>query len=404
MDVRCEKCQTEYELDESRLKPGGVTVKCTNCGHMFKIRKRTTTNVGLPAVADAARAAIPRREPRAPPTRSPSDDHRRTLADSPTDPNAERQHWMIRLENGEQKTCRELATLQQWIVAGIVTRESLISRSGKTWKRLGDIAELGQYFAIADEARAQARRRSRPASAKEPQRRRCSASAARRRRGTIVRRRRRGARDGNFEGAPDRQLPRAPGSRRRRRRRPARAERRSAPTEVTTRRPVSQPPRRPPTGHSVAAALAGPGASPPVPAGNRRPRRGRRATAQADRVPDGRDAAGSARRQALRDPENEPAFAGRVRDRRRATRRRSTPARCARSTTTTTCCRPQRGSRAGMWIALLALLVIGGAAGAVYMFVFNEEAGGRAGGQAAGRCRRGRDRVADAAVAGAHRR
>ena len=55
MDVRCEKCQTECELDESRLKPGGVTVKCTNCGHMFKIRKRTPTNVGLPAVSDAAR-------------------------------------------------------------------------------------------------------------------------------------------------------------------------------------------------------------------------------------------------------------------------------------------------------------------------------------------------------------
>ena len=51
MDVRCEKCQTEYELDESRLKPGGVTVKCTNCGHMFKIRKRAPTNVGMPAVA-----------------------------------------------------------------------------------------------------------------------------------------------------------------------------------------------------------------------------------------------------------------------------------------------------------------------------------------------------------------
>ncbi|HTL37803.1 MAG TPA: zinc-ribbon domain-containing protein, partial [Kofleriaceae bacterium] len=47
MDVRCEKCQTEYELDESRLKPGGVTVKCTNCGHMFKIRKRANTNVGV---------------------------------------------------------------------------------------------------------------------------------------------------------------------------------------------------------------------------------------------------------------------------------------------------------------------------------------------------------------------
>ena len=35
MDVRCEKCQTEYELDEARLKPSGVTVKCTHCGHLF---------------------------------------------------------------------------------------------------------------------------------------------------------------------------------------------------------------------------------------------------------------------------------------------------------------------------------------------------------------------------------
>src|SRR3954470_11373157 len=49
MDVRCEKCQTEYELDEARLKPGGVTVKCTHCGHTFKVRKRSTTNVGTMA-------------------------------------------------------------------------------------------------------------------------------------------------------------------------------------------------------------------------------------------------------------------------------------------------------------------------------------------------------------------
>ena len=57
MNVRCEKCQTEYELDESRLKPGGVTVKCTTCGHMFKIRKRAPTNVGAPPPDPRARAA-----------------------------------------------------------------------------------------------------------------------------------------------------------------------------------------------------------------------------------------------------------------------------------------------------------------------------------------------------------
>src|SRR6476659_6344787 len=104
MDVRCEKCGTEYELDEARLKPGGVTVKCTNCGHMFKIRKRAPTNVG----------GTP------PPEILP-----------------------------------KLATLQQWIVSGTVTRESMISRTGKTWKRLGYIAELSSFFIVADEARQQ---------------------------------------------------------------------------------------------------------------------------------------------------------------------------------------------------------------------------------------------------------
>ena len=60
MDVRCEQCGTEYELDEARLKPGGVTVKCTGCGHMFKIRKRSNTGVG-PAPAPTAVIAGTRR-------------------------------------------------------------------------------------------------------------------------------------------------------------------------------------------------------------------------------------------------------------------------------------------------------------------------------------------------------
>ena len=122
MDVRCEKCQTEYELDESRLKPGGVTVKCTNCGHMFKIRKRTPTNVGLATVQDAA---PPGPAPTRPQRQSSKNDVPSALSDSPSGPNSERQ-WMVRLENGDQKTWSELATLQQWIVAGIATRESQV--------------------------------------------------------------------------------------------------------------------------------------------------------------------------------------------------------------------------------------------------------------------------------------
>src|SRR5262249_51524832 len=129
MDVRCEKCQTEYELDEARLKPGGVTVKCTNCGHMFKIRKRQPTNVGItspPGVAGgpagatmpsglvghgaaAARARSSSSRP-LPPMARPrgdsllDDDARPTVMTTSNEeaPTTVDRQWLIRLENGEQ--------------------------------------------------------------------------------------------------------------------------------------------------------------------------------------------------------------------------------------------------------------------------------------------------------------
>jgi predicted Zn finger-like uncharacterized protein len=157
MDVRCEKCQTEYELDEARLKPGGVTVKCTNCGHMFKIRKRSTTNVGAhPAVGGERPTTVAKAPTSAQRDAQPAPRDSTAAFDEPTRSHesvGEDRQWLIRLENGEQKSCKELAILQQWIVGGVVTRESLISRTGKTWKRIGDITELAQYFTIADEAR-----------------------------------------------------------------------------------------------------------------------------------------------------------------------------------------------------------------------------------------------------------
>ena len=42
IEVRCAKCDTDYTLDQARIKPTGLTVKCTNCGHTFKIFKPGT--------------------------------------------------------------------------------------------------------------------------------------------------------------------------------------------------------------------------------------------------------------------------------------------------------------------------------------------------------------------------
>ncbi len=35
MILTCEQCRTSYRLDDSRLKPGGSTVRCSNCRHMW---------------------------------------------------------------------------------------------------------------------------------------------------------------------------------------------------------------------------------------------------------------------------------------------------------------------------------------------------------------------------------
>ncbi len=117
MDVRCEKCLTEYELDESKVTAAGVTVKCTNCGNLFKIKRRA--------------GSVP------PPLPAPDDERM----------------WVLRGPDGDVKRFRELTTLQQWIVEQKVTREHEISRSGDTWKRLGEIAELASFFEVVDRAR-----------------------------------------------------------------------------------------------------------------------------------------------------------------------------------------------------------------------------------------------------------
>jgi predicted Zn finger-like uncharacterized protein len=154
MDVRCEKCNTEYELDEERLKPGGVTVKCTGCGHMFKVRRRNPTNVGVTSPR-------PRRPSTSQPPPAPGLRPRRASSQGGAG-----KTWLVRSEGGDIKTCTELATLQQWIVSGVVGPDAEISRTGNTWKPLGDIPELAKFFEVADEARRA--RQSTPPPARVP--------------------------------------------------------------------------------------------------------------------------------------------------------------------------------------------------------------------------------------------
>lgn len=122
MDVRCEKCSTEYEFDENRIGANGVTVKCTACGFVFKVRR--------PKKVAPPRATT-------------------TLGKGP-----QGREWLVRKPDGQMIAFRELTTLQKWIVEGRINRDDEISKNGETWKRLGNILELEPFFSVYEKARA----------------------------------------------------------------------------------------------------------------------------------------------------------------------------------------------------------------------------------------------------------
>ncbi len=120
MDVKCEKCGTEYEFDDAKVTEAGITVKCTNCGHLFRVVRHRVVFDESPVASEP--------EPEPAESRAPS------------------HQWRIRTGGGDVHAFKDLATLQQWIVQGKVARDDQISKTGDNWKPLGSIVELASFF------------------------------------------------------------------------------------------------------------------------------------------------------------------------------------------------------------------------------------------------------------------
>ncbi|MFT3706110.1 MAG: zinc-ribbon domain-containing protein [Archangium sp.] len=134
MDVSCPRCQAEYELDDTRVTEDGVTVKCTSCQHVFRVKKKSLV-VTLPV-----RPGDPQPGAQPPPP----------VGELPPAPPL--REWKLRQPNGNIYPCRDLTMLQKWIIEGKVQRDDEISLTGETWKRLGNIPELASFFQVVDDA------------------------------------------------------------------------------------------------------------------------------------------------------------------------------------------------------------------------------------------------------------
>ncbi len=116
MDVTCPACNTRYEFDAALVSSKGTTVKCTNCGHQFKVY-RPNGSGGLDG-------------------------------------------WVVRTTDGTELRFKAMRELQAAITTSKVTREDvLIPSDGAEPRRLGRIEELQSFFSLGDEIVPTTRRR-----------------------------------------------------------------------------------------------------------------------------------------------------------------------------------------------------------------------------------------------------
>jgi predicted Zn finger-like uncharacterized protein len=145
MDVRCERCRAHYVFDDDQVTPSGLTVQCTHCGHVFRVKKKelVVTVPVRPEELDRPPLPATAAAPRAPgggggPAPARPDDAR---------------VWRVRQASGRIFAFRELTTLQKWVVEEKVGRDDQLSASDDgSWRRLGDLTELAPFFQVVEAA------------------------------------------------------------------------------------------------------------------------------------------------------------------------------------------------------------------------------------------------------------
>src|SRR5205823_9319193 len=64
MEVRCDKCQARYKVDDARIGPQGLTMRCGKCQNTFKVMREAPPPEPAPLPPrPAASKPVPARPP-----------------------------------------------------------------------------------------------------------------------------------------------------------------------------------------------------------------------------------------------------------------------------------------------------------------------------------------------------
>ncbi|HEX4404925.1 MAG TPA: zinc-ribbon domain-containing protein [Polyangia bacterium] len=146
MDVRCDRCQTEYELDDESVAGAGASVQCTTCGHTFVVTRAGSVTMSTTPPSGLGHSDVTAPSVRLPQT-SPGMVGAAPSSASPAVP-----EWVLATEEGQTHRLRDLTTLQKWVVERRVSRADRVSYRGGAWRPLGDVEELRPFFDVVDQA------------------------------------------------------------------------------------------------------------------------------------------------------------------------------------------------------------------------------------------------------------
>lgn len=157
MNIRCENCGAEHELDPPAwvLSSGRpFRFRCSVCGHSQMAEPPTAL-----ALPDGASDVPP--EPRSMTPAAGSDgDATPVRATAPREAApaggeaASEADSVFLKQDGKVYLVKDWATLQRWIMERRVGREDLVSEGGVRWEPIGSRPELGSFFAAVEQLEA----------------------------------------------------------------------------------------------------------------------------------------------------------------------------------------------------------------------------------------------------------
>ncbi len=112
-------------VHDEQVTEGGLPVRCSSCGHVFRVRKVAASSRGRRDPEPAARGN--------PATPSPAS-------------------WSLRKPNGDVYPFKDLSVLQKWVIERKAQADDEVSSPGQPWRRLADLSELDPFFSLVERA------------------------------------------------------------------------------------------------------------------------------------------------------------------------------------------------------------------------------------------------------------